>query len=82
MSGHTILRTTCSMMPNQIEGTLDDGRNLYFRARHGSWALYIFEGDSIPWDEPVAEGDEREAGWWGTDEAMDFCIDRLDEVTS
>jgi hypothetical protein len=72
------------MMPNQIEGVLADGRNLYFRARHGGWALYVWEGDPdhIPFGVAaslVAYGDRDDAGWWDVSEALDFVNALLDE---
>lgn len=68
------LHTTCNMMPNQIEVELDDGRELYFRARWHHWALYQYTDDNdIDWDNPLAQGDEPDAGWWTVEQAEQKC---------
>jgi hypothetical protein len=51
------------MMPNQIEGTIDDGRFFYFRARHAWATLYI--GASL---DECHEGIE-----FGPDQTMVWC---------
>lgn len=54
----TALKKTCLACPSQWEGTLDDGRVIYARYRHG--ALSVGIGDSI--------GEAIRNGW--TDDAL------------
>lgn len=46
------LRITCSAFPTQVEGTVD-GREVYFRARHGAWEFTVYnrtcDGDTSYW---------------------------------
>ena len=57
------------MMPNQLEGTIDDGRFFYFRARHGWATLYIansldecYEGVEVGPNKTMVWGKEVERG--------------------
>jgi len=46
--------------PTQVEGVLDDGRNYYFRYRHGYWTLSVSEqpgGDAVRMDAPLVAAD-------------------------
>lgn len=52
------------MMPNQATGVYN-GKDLYFRARHGYWTLEL--NGSV-----VAEGEDERAGWWSVEEATEF----------
>lgn len=57
------LRITCSACPTQVEGTVD-GREVYFRARHGAWDFTVYnlpgEGDTAYWH---TSGDDPTAGF-------------------
>jgi hypothetical protein len=76
------LEHTCRMMPNQIEGELDDGRPFYFRGRWGYWYLAVGSVGETIWDictNDDVNGDHPNAGWWEEAEAEQFCRDRLAE---
>jgi hypothetical protein len=36
---------TCDACPTQYDVTLEDGRYVYFRFRHGRWAIRLFENE-------------------------------------
>lgn len=72
------LVTTCRGCPNQIEGTLDDGREFYFRGRWGYWYLTVAEpGQPIDYLDDSFGGDHPDAGWWTVDEAEAFCRQQI-----
>jgi hypothetical protein len=55
---------TCSRYPNQFEGVVD-GKQFYFRARHGEWRLQVnergaSEDDMCEW--PVVSSGSAETG--------------------
>lgn len=52
---------TCSMMPNQIEGTIN-GIPFYYRARHGYFSLEITKDDGT--EIVIDSGESKRAGWW------------------
>jgi len=76
------------MMPNQIEGTIDNGKFFYFRARHDWATLYI--GDSL---DECYEGVEfgpdqtmvwskyiKGAGWYELDEYEELFWQVIAEI--
>lgn len=75
MTKYTIT-SNYGMMPNQIEGTTDDGRVFYFRARHNWACLYIgysfevvYAGAEEGPDKSLVWGKWIEgAGWFELDE--------------
>ena len=44
------MRVTCTACPLQAEGALPDGREWYYRARHGVWRL------DVPYGTTLADG--------------------------
>ena len=66
------------MCPTQAEGTLNDGRRFYFRARHGVWSLQV-GSDSNSFDylySPcIAEGLDETCGAM-SDESVIEILDK------
>jgi hypothetical protein len=81
--GYTIDDPWVGAMPNQIEGTLDDGRLFYFRARHGHWTLRVAAeaGGELYIGTPVVEGDDEDAGWWSAAETLEVFKKAIVEVS-
>jgi hypothetical protein len=52
------------MMPNQIEGTTEDGQGFYFRGRHGRWQLHFGTTEDDYSTGPAYEGEHEQAGWF------------------
>jgi hypothetical protein len=82
-NGYTIAHRYVGAMPNQIEGTLDDGRSFYFRARHGHWTLRVAAeaGDELYIGDPVVHGDAEDAGWWSAAETLEVFKKAIAEVS-
>lgn len=66
--------------PMQVYGKWVDGRQFYFRARHGSWTLSVAEDDPVMGD-LIASGDDPTNGWMEWDEAL-ALIDEAAHLTT
>ncbi len=62
MSKYTITHNQ-GMMPNQIEGMTEDGKEFYFRGRHGSWQLFFGPLEDDDFTGLAYEGKHEQAGW-------------------
>jgi hypothetical protein len=56
------------MMPNQIEGTIQDGEGFYFRGRHGRWQLHFGTCEDDFYTGLAYEGEHEQAGWFEKEE--------------
>jgi len=60
------------MMPNQIEGITEDGKDFYFRGRHGKWQLFFGPIEDDTFTGLAYEGEEGRAGWFEKEEWESF----------
>jgi len=79
------LKKTCLSCPSQWEGTLDDGRAVYARFRHGNLSVGIGEtvkkaADNARSDQALYEGDlgDRYDGFMDFEELKDHLRGRLE----
>lgn len=68
-----LLRTIGGACPTQAEGETADGREFYFRARHGKWSLQVAAApgqDAIEDGPVVAAGDDPSGGFMTDEDVM------------
>jgi hypothetical protein len=68
------------MMPNQIQGIIEDGEEFYFRGRHGKWQLHFGPIEDDSFAGLAYEGEHEQAGWFEKEEWESFFWEVIELV--